>query len=145
MKTVYNTSATKTINLEHEGEVYNVESFKRLEVPDEVADKISKEWKEAQITEVSSEAEPWELKVLPSLPPEMQAKVKFKTPKTLVGARELEVQEVAQPMDEAQSAKLGKPANLHVCPRGCGYSSPYLVATRKHMKACAPRPATEEV
>lgn len=140
MKVAYNVSAHKTINVEHDGEVYNIEPFKRLEIPDDVAKAIADAgWENAQITEVSSEPEPWEFKVLPSLPPEMQAKVKFQTPKKLVGPSE---PTVVEPKKTASG--VGGADSKHFCPRGCGYSSPSLVSTRKHMAKCAPIPAEAE-
>lgn len=138
MKTVYNTSPHKTISLENEGEVIVIAPASMKNVSDEVAAVIKEEWKEAQVTAVSKEAiEPWELKVIPSLPPEMQGKIKFKKPTKLVPAA---TPEVLEPPVEMEN---GKPSNNHVCPRGCGFSSPYLKVTRKHMEKCSPIAANE--
>lgn len=139
MKSVYNKSQHKFINVELEGEVTNIPPLSMKNVSDEVADLIKQEWPEAQVTNVSkAKEEPWELKILVSLPPEMQAKVQFSTPKKLVPAAEPELVEPPVTMDAT-----GKPDNTHVCPRGCGYASPYLGIVRKHMKKCAPIPSME--
>lgn len=142
-KTVYNTSSTKSITTKDENDnLVTVLPGKMLNVSDETARSLGKEWKEAQITEVSkTSVEPWELKYLGSLPPEMQVKVKFKTPKVLRPAATPELVEPAIPADEIENQKLGKAANIHVCPRGCGYQSEKLRAVRTHMHTCAPRPA----
>jgi hypothetical protein len=138
MKNVYNLSTYKTIHQEVDGKTYSVEPCRLLAVPDEVALKIQTEWKEAQVTDVSESGEPWELKILPSLPPEFQNKIKFRTPERKVEAKVREVIEPAQPIDEA--GKLGGQPNMHVCPRGCGFKSDKLKVVREHMLKCEPRP-----
>jgi len=141
-KQVFNTSASKTVTFEDEnGNVCAIQPSKMRVVSDDIADKLSKEWKDIQVSDVSEAGEPWELAVLPSLPPEMQAKVKFKVPKKLKPAATPEVLEPSVPVDDVEKQKLGKPSNLHVCPRGCGYQSEKLKAVRMHMLHCPPIPA----
>lgn len=139
MKNVYNKSLTKTINFESEGKVYTIQPEKLLTVSDEIAEKIKEGYKSAQVTAYSeAAAEPWELKVIGSLPPEMQSRFKVITPQVLTPAATPEIPEPKMSVEAD-----GKPSNNHVCSRGCGYSSPYLKVTRKHMEKCVPIPAGE--
>ncbi len=142
MKTVYNTSPNKAITIEHEGEVIQIAPLEMRNVVNEVAEIIKADWKSAQITPVSVSAqEPWELKVIGSLPPEMQNKVKFRKPTQLVPAAEPEVHEPPVPADEKNAATK---TNVHICPRGCGAKFTSLVKARTHLKKCNPIPGTDE-
>jgi hypothetical protein len=138
MKNVYNMDSTKTISvIGADHQPISISPLSMKVVDDESAEKFKSDFKKAQVTDYSeSQDEPWELKVLPSLPVEMRNKVKFQTPEKLVGAEIREVIEPPQPIDE--SGKL-KPANIHVCPMGCGYSSSKLKAVRMHQLHCKPQ------
>lgn len=141
MKAIYNTDQHKTIVVHDGNREIRIRPFTVKEVSDEVAAIVREEYPAAQVTETLDESVsqvPWELSILPSLPPEMRNKVKFNDirKEDLVPAATPEVVEPPADPDRSNGG-----ANVHVCPNGCGFSSERVREVRNHQKGCSPRSA----
>lgn len=141
MKNIYNTDATRTMTVNgKDGQPISIPPFSMKQCSDEDSAMFVKLYPKVQVVECSpDDVEPWELKILPSLPQAMRDKIKFNPVINTVGASTPDVVEPPVPIDDD---RLGKPSNIHVCPMGCGYSSLKIKAVRMHQLNC--KPATIE-